>query len=61
VQEVNDKYQKMMVVEKLYSIPYTQENKKDKKIVNFPLMPKSNKVKRTPACKLLFSKKKMYN
>jgi len=45
LQEVNDKYQKMMVVGKLYSISYTQENKKDMKIINFPLMPKSNKVK----------------
>jgi hypothetical protein len=41
----NDKYQKIMVVGKLYSVSYTQENKKDMKIINFPLMAKSNKVK----------------
>ena len=42
---MNDKYQKMMVVGKLYIVSYTQEHKKDMKIINFPLMPKSNKVK----------------
>jgi len=42
---VNDKYQKMMVVGKLYIVSYTQEHKKAMKIINFPLMPKSNKVK----------------
>ena len=34
-----------MVVGMLHSVPYTEENKKDIKVINFPRIPKSNKVK----------------